>query len=195
MTAKLVAAYLRVSTKNHGQNLNTQRLALQEYARNRGFDVVAEYADRGVSGSKDRRPEHDRLMKDARARKFDAVLVARFDRFARSTKHLVTALEEFGALGHRLHFVVGKRRHKHTHGKDDLYRAWRRCGTGAESDQGTYPDGPGPRTQCNPQPSVSNAMCSCWVSTPSVHLSRQTATRVDTQKTDLSTYEKHADAM
>jgi DNA invertase Pin-like site-specific DNA recombinase len=97
MTAKLVAAYLRVSTKNHGQNLNTQRLALQEYARNRGFDVVAEYADRGVSGSKDRRPEHDRLMKHARARKFDAVLVARFDRFARSTKHLVTALEEFGA--------------------------------------------------------------------------------------------------
>jgi len=99
MTAKRVATYLRVSTKNHGQNLDTQRLALEEYARNRGFDIVAEYADHGVSGSKDRRPELDRLMRDSRARKFDTVLVARFDRFARSTKHLVTALEEFGALG------------------------------------------------------------------------------------------------
>src|SRR5215470_16181930 len=99
MRAKRIATYLRVSTKHHGQNLDTQRLALQDYARNRGFETVAEYADHGVSGSKDRRPELDRLMKDARARKFDAVLVARFDRFARSTKHLVTALEEFGALG------------------------------------------------------------------------------------------------
>ena len=55
--------------------------------------------DLGVSGSKDRRPALDRLMKDARARKIDAVLVTRFDRFARSTRHLVTALEEFQALG------------------------------------------------------------------------------------------------
>jgi DNA invertase Pin-like site-specific DNA recombinase len=96
---KRVATYLRVSTKNHGQNLDTQRLALQEYAKNRGFEVVEEYADHGFSGSKDSRPALDRLMKDAKARKFDAILVARFDRFARSTKHLVTALEEFGALG------------------------------------------------------------------------------------------------
>ena len=41
MTAKRVATYLRVSTKNHGQNLDTQRLALEEYARNRGFEIVA----------------------------------------------------------------------------------------------------------------------------------------------------------
>src|SRR5262249_49766811 len=52
MTAKRVATYLRVSTKNHAQNLDTQRLALEEYARNRGFEIVAEYADHGVSGSK-----------------------------------------------------------------------------------------------------------------------------------------------
>jgi DNA invertase Pin-like site-specific DNA recombinase len=55
--------------------------------------------DLGVSGSKDRRPALDRLMKDARARMIDGVLVSPFDRFARSTKHLVTALEEFQALG------------------------------------------------------------------------------------------------
>jgi predicted site-specific integrase-resolvase len=42
MTAKRVATYLRVSTKNHSQNLDTQRLALEEYARNRGFEIVAE---------------------------------------------------------------------------------------------------------------------------------------------------------
>src|SRR5215470_14583149 len=96
---KRVVTYLRVSTRHHGQNLDTQRLALQDYARNRGFETTEEYADHGISGSKDKRPALDRLMKDARARKFDAVLVARFDRFARSTKHLVTALEEFGALG------------------------------------------------------------------------------------------------
>src|SRR5262245_47364146 len=83
---KRVATYLRVSTKNHGQNLDTQRLPLQEYAKNRGFEIVEEYADHGFSGSKDSRPALDRLMKDAKARKFDAILVARFDRFARSTK-------------------------------------------------------------------------------------------------------------
>src|SRR5215468_1565101 len=99
MMARRVVTYLRVSTRHHGQNLDTQRLALQEYARNRGFDIVEEYADHGFSGSKDRRPALDKLMKDAKARKFDAILVARFDRFARSTKHLVTALEEFAALG------------------------------------------------------------------------------------------------
>jgi len=94
-----VALYARVSTKNNGQNPETQLVALREYASNRGFAIAEEYVDLGVSGSKDRRPALDRLMKDARARKVDGVIVARFDRFARSTKHLVTALEEFQALG------------------------------------------------------------------------------------------------
>src|SRR5262245_44422537 len=61
--------------------------------------VTDEYVDVGISGAKDRRPELDRLMADARCRRFDVVLVARFDRFARSTKHLVLALEEFSSLG------------------------------------------------------------------------------------------------
>ena len=63
------------------------------------LEISTEYVDVGISGSKDRRPALDRLMKDAHRRKFDAVLVARFDRFARSTRHLVLALEEFNALG------------------------------------------------------------------------------------------------
>jgi DNA invertase Pin-like site-specific DNA recombinase len=94
-----VALYARVSTKNNGQDPRTQVLALREYARARGLEVSDEYVDVGISGAKDSRPELDRLMKDARRRRFDAVLVARFDRFARSTRHLVMALEEFSALG------------------------------------------------------------------------------------------------
>jgi DNA invertase Pin-like site-specific DNA recombinase len=95
---KRAAIYARVSTKNNGQNPETQLLALREYVDNRGWEIAGQYIDNGVSGSKDRRPELDRLMKDARARKIDAVIVARFDRFARSTRHLILALEEFNSL-------------------------------------------------------------------------------------------------
>src|SRR5499433_2747028 len=96
---KRAALYMRVSTKGHGQTTDTQAIALREYAERRGFQIVDEYRDEGISGAKDRRPELDRMMADARKRRFDAVLVARFDRFARSTKHLVLALEEFSSLG------------------------------------------------------------------------------------------------
>ena len=93
------ALYMRVSTKGHGQTTDTQALALREYAERRGFEIASEYRDEGISGSKDSRPALDRLMKDARTRKFDVVIVARFDRFARSVSHLLRALEEFSHLG------------------------------------------------------------------------------------------------
>ena len=96
-----VALYARVSTKNNGQDPETQLLALREYASARGFEVFHEFADVGISGSKEKRPALDRLMDDARKRRFDTVLVARFDRFARGTRHLVLALEEFNALARR----------------------------------------------------------------------------------------------
>jgi DNA invertase Pin-like site-specific DNA recombinase len=92
------ALYIRVSTKGHGRTTDTQAIALREYAERRRFDVI-EYRDEGISGSKDSRPALDRLMKDARTRKFDLVIVARFDRFARSVSHLLRALEEFNHLG------------------------------------------------------------------------------------------------
>jgi len=95
---KRVALYARVSTKN-SQDPETQLLALREYAKARKLEVFSEYTDIGISGSKDSRPALNRLMADARKRRFDTVLVARFDRFARSTRHLVLALEEFNALG------------------------------------------------------------------------------------------------
>ena len=94
-----VALYARVSTKNNGQDPETQLLALRDYAKARKLEIFSEYVDIGISGSKDSRPALNRLMADARKRRIDTVLVARCDRFARSTRHLVLALEEFNALG------------------------------------------------------------------------------------------------
>jgi len=72
---------------------------LRTYCAARGFDLVGEYIDVGQSGAKDSRPELNKLMEDACKRQFDAIIVWRFDRFARSTKHLLLALEEFRSLG------------------------------------------------------------------------------------------------
>ncbi len=94
-----VAIYARVSTVGKGQDVNLQLRDLRAYVTSRGLSILREYVDDGVSGRKDKRPALDLLMNDARKRRFDAVLVWRFDRFARSTKHLVTALEKFRHLG------------------------------------------------------------------------------------------------
>ena len=92
-----VALYARVSTRD--QDCAMQLSELRTMAEARGVRVVGEYIDKGVSGSKDRRPELDRLMRDAGHRRFDALWCWKFDRFARSLRHLVTALDEFRALG------------------------------------------------------------------------------------------------
>ena len=91
-----VALYTRVSTQDQSTDLQTSDL--RHYCEQRGFEIYSEYCDQGISGTKDKRPALNELMEDARKRKFDAVLCWRFDRFARSTKHLITALEEFGHL-------------------------------------------------------------------------------------------------
>ncbi len=91
------ALYVRVST--HGQHPENQLLALHKYAEARGLEVLAEYVDVGQSGGKASRPELDRLMMDARRRKFNIVLVARLDRLARSLKQLVMTLDELRELG------------------------------------------------------------------------------------------------
>jgi DNA invertase Pin-like site-specific DNA recombinase len=92
------AIYARVSTLA-GQSPQMQLDVLREYAVRRELEVAAEFVDHGVSGARDHRPELDRLMAGARQRAFDVVLVYRFDRFARGVRHLVTALDEFQALG------------------------------------------------------------------------------------------------
>jgi DNA invertase Pin-like site-specific DNA recombinase len=95
-TPARVAIYARVSTNEQSPEL--QLRDLRQYATARGL-TVTEYVDSGFSGAKQSRPALDRLMNDARKRHFDCVLVWRFDRFARSTKHLLLALEEFRSLG------------------------------------------------------------------------------------------------
>ena len=92
-----IAIYARVSTSN-GQDPETQLLALREYAKARKLEVFSEYVD-VISGSTDSRPALNKMMQDAKRRRIDAVVVWKFDRFARSTSHLITALETFNALG------------------------------------------------------------------------------------------------
>ena len=92
------ALYARVSTAA-GQNPETQLLELREYCARRTWHVAAEYVDVGISGAQERRPELDLLLQRCRNRQFDAVVVYRYDRFARSLRQLVNALAEFDALG------------------------------------------------------------------------------------------------
>ncbi len=92
-----VALYARVSTHDR-QDTEVQLEPLRSHAQNRGWEIAAEFVDKGISGSKDKRPALDRLMKAAWHGEFQKVLVWRFDRFARSVKHLITALENFRTL-------------------------------------------------------------------------------------------------
>ena len=92
-----VVIYARVSTKD--QSCELQLRDLRAYCAARGISVLREYVDIGESGAKDSRPQLNELMAAGRKRQFDAILVWRFDRFARSTKHLLLALEEFRSLG------------------------------------------------------------------------------------------------
>jgi len=94
---KRIAIYARVSTTD--QSTDSQLLDLRRYVSERGWQIFKEYCDNGISGTKDSRPALNDLMDDAKKRRFDVVLVWRFDRFARSTKHLILALEEFRNLG------------------------------------------------------------------------------------------------
>ena len=94
-----VAIYARVSTIGNGQDPEMQLRELREFSGLRGWTISGEYIDAGISGAKDTRPELNRLMADAHKRRFDVVCVWKFDRFARSTSHLLRALETFKALG------------------------------------------------------------------------------------------------
>lgn len=82
-----VALYARVSTEE--QSNDAQLGSLREFAKNRGFEVVGEYAD-VTSGSKSSRPQLDLLMKDLFNKEFEALVVWKLDRLGRSLQHLVT---------------------------------------------------------------------------------------------------------
>jgi len=94
---KKAVIYARVSTSD--QHLENQILDLRKLAAQRGFEVVREYCDRGISGSKARRAGLDAMMADARRGEFSVVLVAAFDRMARSTKNFLEIVDELNGLG------------------------------------------------------------------------------------------------
>src|SRR6201981_553700 len=93
-----VAVYARVSTNNGQQDPEVQLRELREYCARRGWEICGEYVDH-LSGAKDKRPALDRLMAEGHRRRFDAVVVWKFDRFARSVSHMLRALETFRSLG------------------------------------------------------------------------------------------------
>jgi DNA invertase Pin-like site-specific DNA recombinase len=92
-----VAIYARVSTLD--QHTDNQLQELRRYAEARGWSIYQEYVDSGISGAKESRPALDRMIKDARRRRFDAVLVWRLDRLGRNLRHLILLLDDLHALG------------------------------------------------------------------------------------------------
>lgn len=96
-TPKKAALYARCSTLD--QHPEAQIEQLRVVAQQRGWEVVGEYVDHGQSGRKDRRPELDRLMADVHRGRVGLVAVVRFDRWARSVKHLVITLDDFRCRG------------------------------------------------------------------------------------------------
>ncbi len=92
---KRAALYSRVST--YDQNPQTQILDLRQMAAQRGYEVVAEFADK-ISGTKAKRPGLDQMMADARRGRFDVVMTWACDRIARSTRHFLEVLDELSRL-------------------------------------------------------------------------------------------------
>lgn len=94
---KKVALYVRVSMAD--QNIETQKMALEDYCKRVGLKITGIYQDDGFSGKDDKRPEFERLLGDVRSNKVDCVLVYKLDRIGRSLKHLLNLFEEFKNLG------------------------------------------------------------------------------------------------
>jgi DNA invertase Pin-like site-specific DNA recombinase len=90
-----VAIYARVSTVD--QQPENQLQELRRYVAARGWEPV-EYIDHGISGTRESRPALDRMLKDARRRRIDQVVVWRLDRLGRSLRHLIVTLAELDEL-------------------------------------------------------------------------------------------------
>ena len=97
MKSLRVARYLRVS--RHDQDTRLQADETAAFVKNRQWRLIDTYKDHGISGARERRPELDRLLADARKRKFDALIVYKADRLFRSLRHMVLTLDELAALG------------------------------------------------------------------------------------------------
>jgi DNA invertase Pin-like site-specific DNA recombinase len=95
---RYTALYARVSTLTQSSGLEAQLNALHEYCKRNDIESYRVFSDEGISGAKANRPGLDSLMDEARKGNIDQVVVYSFSRFARSTKHLLLALEEFNSL-------------------------------------------------------------------------------------------------
>src|ERR1017187_5476173 len=93
---KKAAIYCRVSTSD--QHIESQLYDLRAMAAQRGYEIVHEYEDRGVCGTKARRPGLDAMMTDARRKKFSVLLVTGFDRIARSTRNFLQIIDELDSM-------------------------------------------------------------------------------------------------
>jgi DNA invertase Pin-like site-specific DNA recombinase len=91
------ARYLRVSRLDQDPRLQEDQTG--DFISRRGWELTDTYKDHGVSGARERRPELDRLLADARRRKFDILIVYKADRLFRSLRHMVTTLDDLAALG------------------------------------------------------------------------------------------------
>jgi DNA invertase Pin-like site-specific DNA recombinase len=92
------AVYCRVSTLL-GQDPNNQLIPIREFVKNRGFTLIEEFVDKGISGAKERRPALDKLIAQARQGKFKIVIVAAIDRIGRNTRHLLNLIAELNDYG------------------------------------------------------------------------------------------------
>lgn len=93
------ACYCRISSAIHGQSLDNQRVPILEFAKARGYDVVADYSDSGISGAKERRPGLDKCIMDARRGKFKVLIVMEISRLARDVRHLLNLLHDLDSIG------------------------------------------------------------------------------------------------
>lgn len=96
------AIYLRVSTEEQAaeaHSIDAQRRECAAYAQRRGWQVVAEFVDPGVSGRTMNRPGMDRLLADADRGAFDVVVVHKLDRWSRSIRDTITSLDDLERTG------------------------------------------------------------------------------------------------
>jgi DNA invertase Pin-like site-specific DNA recombinase len=96
---RIPALYLRVSTDHQSSGLISQERALREYCRQNGISNFKIFKDENQSGAKTSRPALDELMASVRNGEVSKVIVFAFSRFARSTTHLLNALNEFKSVG------------------------------------------------------------------------------------------------
>lgn len=88
------AIYYRISTADK-QETGMQEKSCRDYCARENIEIYKEYSDIGQSGSKESRPEFDKLVKDMRDKKFNCVIVYKLDRIGRSISHLLKLFEEF----------------------------------------------------------------------------------------------------